>query len=62
MTGPGSYNRLVEQERGSRVEQFKSVRGTTTAADFARSIGVDKNVFYKWCREFGIKLRKGRYR
>lgn len=61
MTGPGNYTRQVWKSKEMRVKQYMAARkaSNTSAADFARGIGVDKNMFYKWCRESGIKLKRG---
>lgn len=60
MTGPINYSNHSTESKVLRMRQFVDARGGISAAEFARGIGVDKNVFYKWCREFGVKLKRGR--
>lgn len=59
MTGPGSYNKFTKEVRRLRVKQFKSAHKAmgTSGTEFAKSIGTDQDSLYKWCREFGVKVK-----
>lgn len=58
MTGPISYSKYSTESKVLRMRQFVDASGGISAAEFARNIGVDKSVFYNWCREYGVKLTR----
>jgi hypothetical protein len=62
MTGPGSYNKDFTKSKVVRIRQFVDTSPPISAKEFAKSIGVDSGMFYKWCEEYGIKFtRRGRH-
>lgn len=59
MTGVSSYRVFTDEAKRFRVKQFERAHRSpgVSATEFAKDIGVDKARFYRWCREFGVKLK-----